>query len=359
VAGGGTGGHLMPALSLADALRAVDSDVEPVLVGARRGVEADLLPTREPRYPYFLLPVEPLYRRTWWKNVRWLRVLPALVSSCRRILREIQPALVVGTGGYAAGPIVFFARRRRIPTALQEQNAYPGLTTRLLARRVDRIYLGFDEARRYLRAPASKIVTMGNPIAPPPGGFPDRLVPADEVGVPKGMPVCFVMGGSQGARAINVAVATAIDAGVLDDVALLWSTGRGMWSEYSRYHRPPQRHVVPFWSPVTTAYAVADLVVARAGAMTTAELRAWGLPSILIPLPTAAAGHQTTNAEALARDGAAVHLPESELTAERLAATIHGLVGSDQLDRMAASARRGGRPDAARRIAEDLLTLIR
>lgn len=349
----------MPALSLADALRSVDPTVEPVLVGARRGVEAEILPLREPRYPYFLLPVEPIYRRTWWKNVRWLRVLPELVTACRRILRETRPALVVGTGGYAAGPIVFFASRRDIPTALQEQNAYPGLTTRLLARRVDRIYLGFDEARRHLRVKDGKMVTTGNPIAPPSEDLPGRDQLARDLGIPSGLPVCFVMGGSQGARAINTAVARALDEGALDGVVLLWSTGRAMWNEYARYHQPPLRHVAPFWSPVSTAYGLADLVVARSGAMTTAELRAWGLPSILIPLPTAAAGHQKTNAEALMSEGAAIHLPESELTADRLVGTVRELIGSDRLDQMATAARGSGRPDAARRIAEDMLTLVR
>jgi len=348
----------MPALCLADALRAADPTVEPVLVGARRGVEADILPAREPRHPYFLLPVEPIYRRAWWKNVRWFRALPELWLACRRVLRETRPGLVVGTGGYAAGPILFFASGRGIPTALQEQNAFPGLTTRLLARRVDRIYLGFDAARRHLRVPERNIVTFGNPITPP-DGFPDRQSLMRELGVVPGTRVCFVMGGSQGARAINAAVARAIDDGAFDEITLLWSTGRGTWTEYARYHHPPSRHVVPFWSPVGTAYGVADLVVSRAGAMTTAELRAWGLPSILIPLPTAAADHQTFNADALAGEGAAIHLPESELTAARLAAIVGELLGSEQLVRMAAAARRGGHPDAARRIAEDLLTLVR
>jgi UDP-N-acetylglucosamine--N-acetylmuramyl-(pentapeptide) pyrophosphoryl-undecaprenol N-acetylglucosamine transferase len=166
----------------------------------------------------------------------------------------------------------------------------------------------------------------------------------------------LVMGGSQGARAINHAVSGILDANLLREASLLWSTGPTLFEANRSYHRPPERLVRPFWDPIAEAYAAADLVVARAGAMTTAELCAWGLPSILVPLPTAAADHQTANARALDAAGAAVHLPESSLTPESLAHRIQELLlDRERRQRMAEAARSRGQPEAAKHIAEALV----
>src|SRR5918998_6770658 len=146
IAGGGTGGHLMPALSIAAALDAAAAGFEPVLVGAVRGVEARLLPTRD--YRYHLLPSEPIYRRTWWKNIRWPVIAGQLLRRVEELFAEERPAAVVGTGGYASGPVVWWASPRGVPAANQGQNAYPGLATRLLSRRARHVYLGLPEARR-------------------------------------------------------------------------------------------------------------------------------------------------------------------------------------------------------------------
>lgn len=358
IAGGGTGGHLMPALALAAALRAVRPDVEPVLVGAERGVEASLLPRRP--YRHHLLPVEPIYRRTWWRNVRWPLIAWRVWRRCREILRTERPAVAVGTGGYAAGPILVAAHRAGIPLALQEQNAFPGLTTRWLATRARQIHLGFPEARLHLRpGQATQVFEYGNPIAPPPTPRPDPAAARARLGAPPATPVVAVMGGSQGAQRINEVVAAALDAGALGDITLLWSTGTGMWERFRTYDAPPGRQLRPFWDPMSDAYAAADLVVGRAGAMTTAELCAWALPAILVPLPTAAADHQARNAQALASAGAALHLPEAALTVEMLAGQIGSLLADPaRLAAMSQSAARRGRPEAARNIATQLLALV-
>lgn len=356
IAGGGTGGHLMPALALARALQAARPDVEPVLVGAERGVEATLLPTRP--YRFHLLPAEPIYRRQWWRNGRWPLLLPRLWAACRRVLETERPAFVVGTGGYAAGPMLFAAARRGLPLALQEQNAYPGVATRWAARWARQVHLGFPEAERLLRlGPATEVFTLGNPIAPPQAQ--SRAAARAGLGLAAGDPVVLVMGGSQGSRAINAAVAGAIDEGRLAGMVLLWSTGAATHAQHAGRHAPPGVHVRPFWDPIAPAYAAADVVVARAGAMTLAELAAWGLPSILIPLPTAAADHQTSNAVAFADAGAAVHLPESRLSPRELGDALQGVLRDPaRREAMAAAARARGRPDAADAIAERLLTLL-
>lgn len=356
IAGGGTGGHLMPALAIADALHQDAPGIEPVLIGAVRGVEARILPTRD--FRFHLLPSEPIYRRTWWRNMRWPFVAGRLLREVSRVFEVEQPAAVLGTGGYASGPVVWWAARQRIPTAIQEQNAYPGLASRWLSRRVRHVYLGLPEARRLLRlGKATEVFDTGNPIAPP---SPERRSAAlAKFGLDGTRPVVLVTGGSQGALAINRVVAAWLDAGGPRDAALIWITGRGTYEEFSRYSRPPDVRVLDFLDPMADAYSVADLVVSRAGMITVAELCAWGLPNVLIPLPTAAADHQSHNARVLAAAGASVLLPQPELTPERLAEVVTGLLG-DPLRRkqMAERALARGRPQSAREIVSNLLTLV-
>jgi UDP-N-acetylglucosamine--N-acetylmuramyl-(pentapeptide) pyrophosphoryl-undecaprenol N-acetylglucosamine transferase len=347
----------MPALAIADALSTARPGIDLLLVGAQRGVEAQILPRR--RYRYRLLPAEPIYRHQWWRNIRWPVLAWRLLAECRALLDSERPVFVVGTGGYAAGPLLYSAWRRGTTIALQEQNASPGITTLWLAKRARQVHLGFPEAAdRLPRGSDTKVFSFGNPIIPPAPA--DRGVARERLRIrPQGQ-VVLIVGGSQGARALNSAVAGILDRNLLAESGLLWSTGPNLYSLNSRYDRPPDCLVRPFWDPIAEAYAAADLVVARAGALTTAELCAWGLPRILIPLPTAAGDHQTANAMALETAGAAVHLPESELTPESLAKLIRELLSDPgRRTRMAQAARARGTPDAAKRIAYELLELAR
>jgi UDP-N-acetylglucosamine--N-acetylmuramyl-(pentapeptide) pyrophosphoryl-undecaprenol N-acetylglucosamine transferase len=355
IAGGGTGGHLMPALALAQALRAARSDVEIMLVGAERGIEAQLLP-RYP-YPYRLLPMEPLYRRRWWRNVRLPIVAWRVWRAVDRLLDAEQPAVVVGTGGYAAGPTVWRAQRRGVPTALQEQNAFPGLATRWLAGRARQLHLGFPEARRRL-APGSgtQVFAFGNPIRPPEAG--DRAAALRKLGLDPARPCVLIFGGSQGARALNEALAGVLSRGLLPLASVVWGTGTGSAAALAQCAEPGRVVVRGFFDPMTTVYRAADLVVCRAGAMTVAELCAWGKASVLVPLPSAAADHQTYNARALADAGAAVLLPERDLTSDSLAVIVTELLGDpERLASLSTGARDRGHPDAARAIASTILTL--
>jgi UDP-N-acetylglucosamine--N-acetylmuramyl-(pentapeptide) pyrophosphoryl-undecaprenol N-acetylglucosamine transferase len=362
IAGGGTGGHLMPALALATALREARPDVEPVLVGAERGVEAEVLP-RHP-FRYHLVPIEPVYRRAWWKNARAPLAALRAWRAVGRLLEREAPALVIGTGGYAAGPVVWRAQRRGVPTALQEQNALPGLTTRWLARGARQVHLGFPEARARLRVgPRTTVYAFGNPIRPPEPGDPaDPAACAAaraELGLEPARPTVLVFGGSQGAQAVNYAVAAALERHLLDAVNVVWGTGPAHAATLARYAVPGRVLVRGFFDPMSIAYRAADIVVARAGAMTVAELCAWGKASILVPLPSAAADHQRRNAQALADAGAALVLAEAELNAFTLAKTVMALV-TDPAQRaaLAARARARGRPDAAKAIVSKILTLL-
>src|SRR3989441_6929689 len=219
LAGGGTGGHLMPALALAQALRDAGRGIEPVLVGAARGIEAQVLP----RYPFrhHLLPMEPIYRRTWWNNLRWLLIAGRAWRAVGRVLDAERPAIVVGTGGYAAGPVVWRAQRRRIPTVLQEQNAFPGLATRWLARHRRPGDLWVPAAGKLLRVgPRTAVFALGNPIREPEPGNRDAAVA--QLGLVPSRPTLLVFGGSQGARAINYALAGSLERRLLAGVNVVW-----------------------------------------------------------------------------------------------------------------------------------------
>ena len=357
IAGGGTGGHLMPALALAQALRATHPDIDLLLVGAERGIEAQVLP-RHP-YPYRLLPLEPIYRGAWWRNLRWPVIAWRVWRVVGRMLDETQPAVVIGTGGYAAGPVVWRAQRRGIATALQEQNAFPGLTTRWLARRARQVHLGFPEAQARLHVgPTTQVFAFGNPIRPPEQG--DRATALRALRLDPTRPTVLVLGGSQGARPLNEATAGALARGLLSGVNVLWGTGTAHAAALTRYAVAGRVAVSGFFDPMAPAYRAADLVVCRAGAMTTAELCAWRKPSVLVPFPHAAGDHQTENARALERAGAAVVLPEGELAPESLAGAVTKLVADrGRLGALGARAGERGHPNAAGEIVWKILEIAR
>lgn len=347
LAGGGTGGHLMPALAIATALRRAHPEWRVVLVGAERGIEATLLPTRD--FPFQFLPAEPIYRRQWWKNLRWPGLALRLIREADALLDREAPNLVIGTGGYAAGPLVWRAARRGLPTAMLELNAYPGLAVRWLARSVREVWLGSAEARRHLRRGGrTVIVDTGAPITPPdptlqPSGY-------EAYGLDPGRPILLVTGGSQGALALNLVIAEWLESGGAQQIQVLWVTGSGSFSRFESLARPGVR-IQAFLDPIGPAYAVADLAVTRAGMMTLSELSAWGIPSILIPLPSAAADHQTPNARAMAEAGAAIWLPQRDFSAARLGDLVDGLLADPgRRARMRAAALARARPDALARI---------
>ena len=345
----------MPALAIAEAVRELAPDVEPVLVGAERGVEAKVLPTRH--FRFHLLPTEPIYRRQWWKNYRWPFLAGRLIRRVGDLLDAERPAAVLGTGGYASGPVVYLAARRGIPTAIQEQNAFPGLASRWLSRRVRHAYIGLPELARMLRfGKRTEVFDTGNPVVPPTPGR--RAAAIGRFGIRPGQPVVLITGGSQGALAINRATAGWLASCQARGITIIWVTGRGTYAEFAALHRPPEVHVIEFLDPMADAYAVADLVVSRAGMITVAELCAWGLPSILVPLPTAAADHQTHNARVLGDVGAAAVLLQRDLTPATLGGEVARLLqDAGARHRLADAARARGRPDASRDIASKLLTL--
>ncbi len=344
-AGGGTGGHLFPALAVAEELRARHPDAEILFVGAVRVLVATVVPLAG--FALRALPLAGIRGRSLPAKAGAVVRAAIGVARCAGWMARERPSLVVGTGAYASGPAVLAARLLGVPTMVMEQNHFPGATNRFLARHVDAVCLPSEEARRRL---AGVGIVTGNPvrreftrIGPAPGRDTLSLL---------------VFGGSRGARSINRAVTAALPAlrRIGPAPFLVHQTGYedAEWvaAAYSRYE-PGRYEVLPFIEDMPARLAAADLVVCRAGATTLAELAAAGRPAILVPYPHAAGDHQTRNAEAVERAGAAVLLADRDLDPARLAAIVEELARDPaRRRRMAAAARALSIPDAASRIAD-------
>ncbi|UCF21244.1 MAG: UDP-N-acetylglucosamine--N-acetylmuramyl-(pentapeptide) pyrophosphoryl-undecaprenol N-acetylglucosamine transferase [Gemmatimonadota bacterium] len=370
VAGGGTGGHLYPALNLAAALeRRSMGSLEVLLVGAERGIESRVLPDKG--VDHRLLPLQPIYRSRPWRNWRTLVSAFAVARDIKTLFASFAPNLVVGTGGYVAGPVVAWAAARNLPTAIQEQNSYPGVTTRWLAPYVDQIHLGYAEAMRYLLpGRTTEVRAHGVPI-----GWPEQRPEPQAVRrqfALRAGRLVLAAGGSQGSASLNAALLAGLEAasrgdlpGLPPETQLLWSTGPAHHDAVSRrldeLKVGPEVTALSYIDGMEKVLSLATLAVSRAGAVTLAEYCAWGVPSVLVPLPHATAQHQLHNARALAAAGAALVVEEGELgeSPELLWRELIGLLSSEaRLERMGAAARRRGNPDAADRIADDLWRLL-
>jgi UDP-N-acetylglucosamine--N-acetylmuramyl-(pentapeptide) pyrophosphoryl-undecaprenol N-acetylglucosamine transferase len=355
IAGGGTGGHLYPGLAIADALIAQRPELDIAFVGALRGIERIVLPTT--RWRHTLLDLHPLYRTQPWNNWKTLRGLASAFKSINGLAHSRPPIGILGTGGYAAGALLGYARLKGVPYFLQEQNAVAGLTVKFFSSGARQSFLGFPEALGTLPASArDRCIVTGNPISPPPTPLPDKQAARSTWGFPAAVEhVILIFGGSQGSRAINDAVADWLPESLPGSWGAIWISGR---SEYERlaHHESDRIRIVAYQQPMANAYAAADLAVARAGAMSTAELCAWGIPMVLIPLPTAAADHQTQNAAALAGADAARLIEQSTLAAGGLSRVLTALCENPApLAAMAAAARSRARADASQVIARHII----
>lgn len=366
LAGGGTAGHINPALAVADILRRKGAEI--LFVGTERGLEADLVPRAG--YRLETIKAAPFPRRLSWRQAAAIYTAASGWRQAFGIIRRFRPHVVVGTGGYVAGPVVLAAVLLRIPTLIHEQNAWPGGTNRLLARWVDRVALGYEEAARYLRA-KDKPVYTGNPVRAEVLAV-SRTEAVRKLGLRPDRLTVVIMGGSRGAASINRAVWSARER-LRSDARLqvIHQTGAAGFHEVkTRYESvgihatdegmiiDGQLRVVPYLYDMPVVLAAADIVISRAGALSLAEITARGLPSILVPYPHAAGDHQTFNARALVVAGAAQMIDDKELTGERLLATLLPLVeNAEQRRKMAAAAKALGRPDAAEALVQLIVEL--
>ena len=357
MAGGGTGGHVYPAIAIADAITALRPGARVVFAGTEDRLEARAVPAAG--YALHPITAQGVQRALTAKNLMTpVRMLKGLVQSWR-LVGAIGPDVAVGTGGYVAGPVLLAAWLRGRPLLIQEQNAYAGVTNRLLAHLAERVHLAFPEAKGWM--PADRAVVSGNPTR-------RSLREADSeearsaLQLPADARVMLVMGGSLGSAALNEAVEANLEALLSrqpsGDVYVVWQTG-------TRYHEAiagrvddhPRLRLVEYIDRMDRVYAAADLVVCRAGALTCSELMVTGTPAVLVPSPNVVADHQTKNARSMERVGAARLLPEEELTV-RFVEVVHDLLhDAEARAEMAAAGTAEARPEAAEAIARNVLTL--
>jgi len=344
IAGGGTGGHLFPGVAVAEELRARDPEAAVRFVGTRRGIEARVLP--DLGWDLALIEVSGLKTVGLWGAIKGMFRLPRALWQARRLLKEFRPDAVIGVGGYASGPVVLMARLRGVPVAICEQNSIPGLTNKILGKLARKIFLSFEESRRFFKP--NKIVMSGNPIR---RGLLEKLADPPATTTDGAVHV-LVCGGSQGAVAVNELAAQALIALAADgmQLAITHQTGeRDLEATRQRYIAAGvAADCSAFIKDMAAAYQRADLIIGRAGATTVAELAIAGKPAIFIPYPFAADNHQEINAREMADAGAALMFRQSELTAETLTAALRPLLSSpDKRVAMATAMKVLARPRAA------------
>jgi UDP-N-acetylglucosamine--N-acetylmuramyl-(pentapeptide) pyrophosphoryl-undecaprenol N-acetylglucosamine transferase len=361
IAGGGTGGHVYPAIATIEALEE-KGQFDFLFVGGKKGMEMNLIP----KYGIVMksIWVSGFQRYFTLRNLLFpLKLLVSIIQSWK-IIHDFNPAVVVGTGGYVTGPVLYVASKLGRPVLIQEQDVFPGVTTRLLKRYADRICIAFEGAKEYFEDHLEKIVVTGNPVR-------KSLKAKSKSDALKrwnfdaGKPVLFVFGGSQGARAINQAMVEILP-NLVDEhnVQVLWQTGE---KEYNRvlagmsYDLPGVAvKVLPFIHEMEDAYSAADIIVSRAGAITLAELAMVQKPVVLIPYPFAAGKHQEHNARFIEQEGAAVMIRQGEEWSQKLLDTLIRLLDDRPLQsKMGDSWRKLARPNAAAQIADEVIKLIK
>ncbi|MBI3580306.1 MAG: undecaprenyldiphospho-muramoylpentapeptide beta-N-acetylglucosaminyltransferase [Ignavibacteriales bacterium] len=347
-AGGGTGGHLFPALAIADEIKKLAPDAEILFAGTKGKIEARVVPQRG--YAFETIWISGLHRRLTFDNLLFpIKVVVALVQSFF-LIKKFQPDVVVGTGGYVCGPILYVASLLRISTIVHESNSYPGITTRILAGRATKVYIAFESTKRWLKN-TSNVELVGTPTRDTLGSVSKergreffKLDPAKKT--------VLVFGGSLGAASINTAVLNLLDEIVATDIQLIWQTGQ---TDYERINKAASEKQIgwigAFIDKMEYAFAAADLVICRSGATTLAELTRIGMPAILVPYPHAAADHQTHNAKSLADAGAATMIKDGEVFLKLKSALLELLNNKEQLARMSEASLKLGKPQAGREIA--------
>jgi len=362
ISGGGTGGHIYPALTIAEQIARLRRDAEILFVGTQHGMEKEIVP----RYGFNIayIDVAGFKRSLSLDTFTSLYKLFTGLAGAWKLLSDFKPDLVVGTGGYVCGPVVFLAALKGIPTCVQEQNAIPGITNKILSRFVRCIFLGYNEAGKYFPGHSHKVFT-GNPIRA------DIMKTKREDALasyhldPQKKTI-LVAGGSLGAVSINTAMLEVERAlSDRDDVQVLHSTGEKNYDAYIKSLEEKggvKENIIikPYLHDMPLALAAADLAIFRSGAIGLAELTARGVPSILIPFPYATANHQEFNARALEAVGAAKVILDKDLNSEALLEIIENLlIKQDELKAMQEAARKAGRPGAAQDIASRALNLVR
>jgi UDP-N-acetylglucosamine--N-acetylmuramyl-(pentapeptide) pyrophosphoryl-undecaprenol N-acetylglucosamine transferase len=360
ISGGGTGGHVFPAIAIANAIKLREPGSEILFIGAKGRLEMEKVPAAG--YRIEGLNIRGLQRRLTLKNLSFpFKVISSMIRA-KQVIRKFKPDVVVGVGGYASGPTLKAAARNKIPTVIQEQNSYPGITNKLLAKKADKICVAYEGMERFFRK--EKVIITGNPVRQDILALDGKKGKAlQHFSLKEGKITILVLGGSLGSGTINRSIQQCIEEKITDHgVQLLWQTGKHYFESITANPatgKAPDVHVLGFIDRMDLAYAAADIVISRAGAIAISELCIAGRPVILIPSPNVAEDHQTKNAEALVKKQAAILLKDSEAVV-----TLYGLVTNliadkDLQSKLSKNIAGMAIPDAADRIAAETLSLVK
>jgi UDP-N-acetylglucosamine--N-acetylmuramyl-(pentapeptide) pyrophosphoryl-undecaprenol N-acetylglucosamine transferase len=355
LSGGGTGGHIFPAIAIADALKAKYPDAEFLFVGAKNRMEMQRVP--KAGYPIEGLWISGIQRKLTTDNLSFPFKLISSLAKARKLIRQFKPDAVIGTGGFASGPLLYAAARKGIPCVVQEQNSYPGITNKILAKHVQRICVAYDQMERFF--PADKIIKTGNPIRQNLKQLSisqrEALI---ELGLSPTRKTLLVLGGSLGARKINQLIAEHLEEIKALGINLYWQCGK-LYEEdlLARFgdQQNDQFRLSAFIQDMPAAYAAADYVISRAGAGTLSELAVLGKAALLIPSPNVAEDHQTKNALALVKENAALLHRESEAD---FMAKVQELLKAENSKKLSVQIEKLGLPQADETIAKEVLKLI-
>ncbi|MED4532650.1 undecaprenyldiphospho-muramoylpentapeptide beta-N-acetylglucosaminyltransferase [Metabacillus fastidiosus] len=350
VSGGGTGGHIYPALALINEMKRNDENIEFLYIGTEKGLEKGIV--ERAGIPFQSIEITGFKRKLSLDNIKTVVRFLKGVSDSKKMLKQFKPDVVIGTGGYVCGPVVYAAAKLGIPSIVHEQNSLPGITNKFLAKYVDKVAICFSEAEKYF--PADKVVLTGNPRASEVIGADGRKG-KESLGLTNGKKSVLIFGGSRGARAINNAVLQMIPALKNKDYEVVYVTGevhyKNVMEKIEKMSSPPNIIIKPFIHNMPDVLAGIDLIVSRAGATSLAEITALGLPSILIPSPYVTANHQEVNARSLSDHDAAILLSEQALNGEVLLAQMDEILLNEQrLTQMAEASKKLGIPDAAKKL---------
>ncbi len=358
LSGGGTGGHIFPALSIANEIRKRNPDAEILFVGALGRMEMEKIPAAG--YKIVGLPVMGFPRKPSLKMFVFFRQLVKSASKAQKILKEFKPQVAIGVGGFASGPLLRAASKKKIPTLIQEQNSYAGITNKLLGKKVDAICVAYDNMERFF--PSDKIILTGNPVRENlDQNIQNRKEALDYFGLNGKEKVILIVGGSLGARSINEAVLKDIDKIAAANIYIIWQTGAIYYEKIQDElvdKKPENLQIHQFLTRMDLAYAAADLVISRAGAGTISELCLVGKPSILVPSPNVAEDHQTKNALALVKKDAALMVPDSEIKEQLFPLAFEVLGDEIKCRNLSDKIKLLAKPEATKTIVNEVEKLI-
>lgn len=361
ISGGGTGGHIFPAISIANEIKAKRPDAEILFVGAEGRMEMQRVPAAG--YKIVGLPICGFDRKNLLKNIKVLYKIWQSRRRAARIVKEFRPDAAVGVGGYASGPTLQVCQQMGIPTLLQEQNSYAGVTNKLLAKGATRICVAYDGMERFF--PKDRIILTGNPIRQSLVDCPySRESCIEALSLDETRHTILIIGGSLGARTLNESVLSHLETiRKSPEVQFIWQTGKYYSADIQRrlaeVGQPANLKVTEFVTDMGRAYKAADLVISRAGASSISELCLLGKPSILVPSPNVAEDHQTKNALALVEKDAALYVKDADAQAELIDLAIRTVADSQRLDQLSANVLRLGKPNAASDIADEVIRIAK